>query len=173
MTVTARGKVNAEAIGEGRSPFEIDKALDVEATGDAKSWRGIASIEHGIAAVCGDCKMSKSCCVLIVDAVNGVTEPCVPTTSRVSCVCNVTIEGPFVGLKIEIIGCPTGLKIVNVVPPNPLCWRLRLGAENKEEGLEGATSVCSISALSSSLGGGCGNALPNVSNETKYNKLLK
>ena len=62
MTVTARGKVNAEAIGEGRSSFEIDKALDVEATGDAKSWRGIASIEHGIAAVCGDCKMSKRTC---------------------------------------------------------------------------------------------------------------
>lgn len=54
LTVTARGKVNAAAIGEGRSPFEMYKALDVEATGDEKSRRGIASIEHVTAAVCGN-----------------------------------------------------------------------------------------------------------------------
>ena len=52
LTVTARGKVNAEAIGEGRSPFEIDKAFDVETTGDDKGRRGIPSIKHGTAAVC-------------------------------------------------------------------------------------------------------------------------
>ena len=56
--------------------------------------------------------------MLIVDVTTayGLAEARVPATSRVSCECNVTIEGPFVGLNIEIIGCPTGLKIVRVVP---------------------------------------------------------